>query len=345
MTSAMSTNADHPFRDLLWRELDARGLIPSAVEYQRLRDAVARSGEASWRLTLGDVGRDRWDAANATLWRPWVSDDPQRILGFGWWMTRFLVAPLRLPEGLHSAVADAGALANLIVALYDQLVDSGRLGPAILAPAAFDSSAHAQRQSRGTEVGPADASREVMSALVDRYFHLVAAFPRGPLSSAVDSLHRRAIRRMYDAENQLAAGDHRSEDYAQCVPVLQRRKAALPFVVMGLPGWSASSATSSLDTVRHLRWMYRVGTFLGWIDDAVDLDDDLAGRAANRVRCVIEGHPSRAAALAISIAHSGARCMDDWRRHTGHEPPPEPEVTDALAATVYSWFGATRPDA
>ena len=350
MTRAISTNADRPFRELLWRELDARGLIPSAVEYQRLRDAVARSGEVSWRLTLGGVGRDRWDAANATLSRPWISDDPQRILGFGWWMTRFLIAPLRLPEGMHSAVADAGALANLIVALYDQLVDSGRPGPAILAPTAFDSSAHAQLQWQAPEVELVDPSKHVMGALVDRYFDLVAAIPPGPLSNAVDALHPRAIRRMYDAENQLAEGDNRSangslEDYVKCVPVLQRRKAALPFVVMGLPGWSAASGTSSLDMACHLRWMYRVGTFLGWIDDAVDLDDDLAGRAANRVRCAIGAHSSRAAALAISIAHSGARCMDDWRRHTGREPPPEPEVTNALRAAIYSWFGAARPHA
>lgn len=344
------TRADgNEFADLVWQALDARGLIPSDTAYQGVRDAVTRSGEQAWAAVLGIVGRDQWDAANATLRRPWVSDDPQRILGFGWWMTRFLIAPLRPPAPADAAVADAGALANLIVALYDQFVDSGRLGPAILSPTTLESGLHAWPGPDTPAVGPPDPPKDVLDDLVLRYFELVAAIPRGQLSGVVDSLLPGAIRRMYDAENRLievgkGATDRTSEGRLGCSHALLRRKAALPFVVMGLPGWSASRPRSSIAAAWHLRWMYRVGTFLGWIDDAVDLDDDAAARAPNRVRCALVAHPAGAAGLAALIASSGVRCLDDWRRYTGDEPQTD-VVTAVLGAAVYSWFGATRSHA
>jgi hypothetical protein len=60
------------------------------------------------------------------------------------------------------------------------------------------------------------------------------------------------------------------------------RKSAFPMVLMGLPAWAlAQSQQGNFPLVRYIRWLAKVGRFLGVIDDAADYEADIASNNPN----------------------------------------------------------------
>jgi hypothetical protein len=88
--------------------------------------------------------------------------------------------------------------------------------------------------------------------------------------------------------------------------------------------------------------MYRVGTFIGWVDDAVDLADDVAAGRPNLVSSALQAKGIPPPILAARIAGRGVRCLREWRERVPRHSALEWPLPAALPATVYSWFGATR---
>jgi len=224
------------------------------------------------------------------------------LLGFGYVMTEFAIAPVIASQKPYADVLALGALANLIVCAYDALLDSGHAPTRLL---------------RDPLIG----------RLVDLYFARLAGLPHA--HRAVDRTLRRAIQRMYDAETATAG---------QPAASLRewRRKSALPFVVMGLPFWMTAPTFDFKRYREHLRWLYRLGQFFGWIDDAADLAGDRADGRLNYF--CIATHPD----AAQRIARCATRILQAWDAAV---PPGRYTRTlrETFLAVTWAWLGAPMP--
>ncbi|HET6776378.1 MAG TPA: hypothetical protein VFH81_01255, partial [Actinomycetota bacterium] len=109
--------------DALRHALEDRGLILDPPTYRSLRAQVNQRGRARRDELRRRVGSRRWRAAVRALDRPLAEEAIIRVLGFGDVLTRFSVTPLGLTQEGEDAVAQLGALANLIVTFYDELAD------------------------------------------------------------------------------------------------------------------------------------------------------------------------------------------------------------------------------
>lgn len=237
------------------------GYLESLVERRGELEAAnlrVETGDAAWREGLSRLRVPR--PAQAVGW----------ALGFGSAAANFLAAPLKADSRHVPAMRAMGARVNLIVTLYDHLLDSG--------------------------LRPEDTP--LVPALIRGFYARVPATP----------LLDRAIRRMYEAEN---GGARARRDWV--------RKSALPFVTIGL---AASILAGREPPAGYLAWLYRVGIWIGWIDDASDLAQD---RAAGRYNRVLVGDAPE--------TPPGERPISWWRAHV-HSP----ESGEPFLYCVKAWM-------
>ena len=317
-------------RRVLWDKLLAARMVPPEHVYSDFRTLVSREGARLWAVYAPMVERDGWTEAVAGLPRPLKADDPQRMLGFGWWMTQFLIAPLDLDPERAQRVADLGALANLVVAVYDVFVDAGLEPDVVLSPGALDTIRRKGR-SRGRKNKTLEA--RITHHLVSQYFADL-----GSLSAhgddGVRTLLEQAIVRMHAAEAALTRSPLSQST------MLLRRKMGLPFVVQGLPGWLGLRESNSALCRWHLRWSYRVGNFIGRVDDAIDLSPDRVASEPNVI--ALELATRSPEEITSQIVGAGRRCIDEWLDRLPHDRAGVEPLSWALPAAVYSWFGASR---
>ena len=288
------------------RELAASGLSPDPGHFNYVSARLQHFGEieyAKLRMTMG--GELERKAKSAV-----------HLLGFGRVITEFATAHLPISGKPPAAVLSLGALANLIVSTYDGLVDSGR-GPDGILP-----------RSRLTGGGLGrDNGDPFVERLVDLYFAGVSClpYPHVPVYRTL----RSAILRMYDAER-VTVGSH------ECSRAVWRRKSALPFVIMGLPVWMTAPSLETGVYRAHSKWLYRLGQFFGWIDDAADLNDD---RSAGRFN-YLSSHMTPQTAR--RIAHHAIRILESW-------DPGAPEgrygrtLRQTFLAVTWSWLRMYKP--
>jgi hypothetical protein len=122
---------------------------------------------------------------------------------------------------------------------------------------------------------------------------------------------------MRDAEDRVAAGESGS--------LLWRRKSALPWVVMGMGGWS-----TEVGELRHLMWLYRLGCFLGRIDDAADVERDNAQGRLNTFAGLDNGQ-------VLAIARNGRNLLRWWDKRCR-----DADTRSAFLYCVNSWIDS-RP--
>ena len=252
-------------------ELAAAGLAPDPARYDYLAARLLLYGERVLRQLPSGVSAALQQRESAAF----------RMLGFGYVLTEFAVAPVTAQP--DARVPALGALANLIVSLYDGELDTGAAPGSII------------------------SGSSLLARLVELYYSRLDALAGagGPL----EVLLRRAIDRMYHAERFTGRGANSR--------AIWRRKSALPFVVMGLPVWFAHPAARVRSCHAHLAWLYRLGRFFGWIDDAADLEDDCAACRLNYFR------GAAPVGTATRIAREGARILAEWQagitpgRHAG----------------------------
>jgi hypothetical protein len=326
-------------RSLVWDELERFGLIPSPDRYRAGLAFVAEFGEEDRNRIRAMVGERTWREATRSLPRPLRNADCDRILGFGRLLTEFSAAPVGLSAGVEVRVARLGALANFIVTVYDQFVDLGQETAAVLprwvVEAAPTGSRPLSLQFRARFGRP---PVRFLTRLVVSYFGELRQLQGSQQKQQeVDELLQ-VILTMYEAE---VATIHGAPDHASARVL--RRKSTLPFIVMGLPAWSVAAVNDDVTYRWHLSWLGRLGSFVGWIDDVVDLDDDLRARHPNRagIACERRG-PNADRALAAAIGERGRRLLDEWRVHVAFPSSLKKEVADALPITLYSWFGEVR---
>ena len=284
------------------------GAVQKRASFER-EFLIEKIGESTWGLLLDAWGREDGDAAATTQ------------LGLGALLTEYLAAPVMCGKQCVP-VAHLGTLANLIVGIYDDIVDAG---------ADSDPLPKETLEALFLGGGARMPHTDPLTALVHEYFRQLAVIAAAGADPEILRTLRRAIVKMYTAERGTLAG-------GTCEDVVSwRRKSALPFVVMGLPSWLAASNLDPQAYRRHLRWLWRCGEFWGWIDDVVDLHEDTAASHTNRVQEALRQEtPS---ALAARIANNGRTVAADWRIITPRTQDLPLAVQEAIPTCLFSAFG------
>ncbi len=213
-----------PLRSAYWR---AQVCVHGAAVMPELQSGI---GRADWALMLANAYGENSAAAS------------EYVAGFGVVAADFLCAPIVLSPQRREEILALGARVNLIVSLYDRLLDSGHAASDIL---------------------PATGGSEVAAALSG----LIAGFYRR--APGDDRLVRKAVERMRAAEDRPPSAMTR---------LLWRRKNALPFVLIAI----LAAERAAAGRIGYLAWAYRFGVVLGWVDDAADLTADQATGQWNR---------------------------------------------------------------
>jgi hypothetical protein len=302
----MDRRGNVPSVDLLTKALMSRSLLPSDNTYRAGLAALIEQGriERDWlRRCIGHI-------AYGALIRQMKLDRPAeqvaRVLGFGARMTRFAVAPIVTQPRDRERLARLGAMANLIVSIYDLALDRGR-SVRLMREQDLEQLMNGRARTPRTMFG-STRNGQPFRLLTGSYLRDIDALAREHHPACQPVLLHRIVRSMYQAENRTGIATPDVPDLAL------RRKSALPFVVMGLPSWYSRTTATPDQLRRHLRWLYRLGTVFGWVDDWVDLRRDLDNGHPNRVaRATLEGS-TRAADLAERVGNLASTVQRDWER-------------------------------
>ena len=309
-------------REQLRQELQSAGLLLDAAAYQSVRSAVSAAGAQEVRRLERTLGPTVWREGLACLGRPYPDGDCRRVLGFGRALCGFSVAPLGLADEARESVLRLGALCNFIVATYDHLVDSDP---------GYRSVLHRGSVARARQAWPSrllgrifrPPAAKLMEQLVTLYFAELRRLPHAETHARVRAGVERIILRMYDAEGASLNGAATAR--------LLRRKAALPFVVMGLPGWLAVAEYRREEYWWHLRWLYRLGDLFGWVDDAVDLEEDREAGRPNRLLST--------PVTTVGIASEAARLLAEWRARVEFGDAESRAGEEGFRGCLVSWLG------
>lgn len=325
------------FESLLWHELRAAKLTLTPARYAACRAEITRLGEVERDRIVSLLGETAWRRVLTEWGTTYPEGDCVRVLGFGHALTEFAVAPLQLPEAEREAVVGLGALANFVVATYDHLVDRGKDRWTLLPRWQVRLAAHDQGRPLLSVLGC--LAPNAMTKLVVSYFRRLEQPPFSTRHAHVHKLIQRTVVRMYDAESETLKAPGKL-----CSKRTLQRKAALPFVAMGLPAWMATPTICRRRYRWHLRWLYRLGLFFGWVDDAIDLKEDSAAGRPNLfsetwAHCRYSNADT--AALARRITHGGVRILDEWHLQIGEGRELPSVATEAFSACLVSWFGGT----
>jgi hypothetical protein len=313
------------------REMHAAGIL-CGEEYSALRGAVTTAGTSERSWLSAKVGERRWLAWIEDLGGAGAEARATRVLGFGYVLADFAIAPLQLEEHERQAVCRVAALGQLIAGAYDYVMDAGPGWRRIFLPRLALETDSVARLLRWllARIGPR-VSR-ITGRLVDLYF---SELDRLPVKAGREHVRRsiaKVLVEMYKAERASLRGARLSAQEF-------RRKGALPFVLMGLTGWLVAPALEPQRYLRHLLWLHRLGDFFAWVDDIVDLEADAAARQPNRL---LSGACEDEAALARAVAQKGRRVMLEWQQACNGSVAPTALRESALQLCVVSWFGGEQ---
>lgn len=311
--------------------LQGLDLLPDRSNYERERERIEEAGRRLRHDLSARLGRRTWEKGLRDV-SPTPTDDTTRVLGFGVALTEFLIAPLQLNGGAQDAVVRLGALANLIVTVYDSFVDSGNDAEELL-PSDWLVAAARGGGRLSARLYAINPSARLLARLVRLYFAELYRLPHARRHVHVSQSVVRAIQRMYEAERATL----RSLD---CRTL--RQKSALPFVVMAVPGWLARPEAAPAASFRHLLWSWRVGAFFGSVDDVVDLAADASSNRPNLIREQLKRRSLET--ITQGVAADGATILSDWREALGVTEG-SAMARGAFGACLASWLGGAKAHA
>ncbi len=335
--------------------LDFRQLLRTELAAQRLL------GDDASRLACAERARARGDEAIADIQRVVGTDATRRALstrrgpeclrsysyvaGYGALMTEFLVAAVPVAPPSREHLVQLGAMANVIVSHFDEMVDGGRPRALLLPQWALRAAGtRAGRVGVRLMAGVLPASSRLIALLVSEYFARLDALPYA-------ARHARARRRLYRTVAEMYAEEGRTPREWRRLrgTAALQKKTALPLVVLGLPAWLAVPDEERSAYDRHRRWLTQVGKFIRWVDDAADVAIDRAAGASNMVVHALSRRGRQCyddAALAAAIARRGRRLIEEWRVMSGSEQRSATDVAEAsavMANVLVAWVG--QPEA
>jgi len=323
------------FKSLLREELEARGLLGTRASRAACAAHAADRGERALAELAALVGEATMRRALSTRRGEGYVTSYRYVLGYGSLMTEFLVAPVGLDAAQLARVAALGALANLIVTHFDELVDGGSPRSLLLPQSALavaPTRAGRALLRAGAHFGP--PSTRLIVALVALYFARAHDLQCAAMRPHVRRRLSRTIMTMYAEEGRTPREWRRLRGGAAF-----QKKTALPLVALGLPAWLASAELDETRFQAHCRWLVRVGKFVRWVDDAADVEADGAAGAANLVRHALARRRDRPVAdemLAAGIAKRGRRLVEEWSAFmTGSNEA----IHTVLSNVLVAWVG------
>lgn len=322
--------------DQLKNRLIDTGLWLSDQHYSETWRHVYQLGSELQRKFRARFGARNWDAVFAPSGRSLKTHDCIRIIGYGAAITEYMIASLRLPEQESFKAVELGALANFIVTYYDFYQDNSYSGKALAAPVFSAKTSGLGRRARGLLFylrGQFNPPEKLLNIMVRHYFRFYRSLPYFKSRSEVSKIVNRSIRLMYLAELEMGNDQHKLASQ------LMRRKNALPFVVMASPAWLLVDQFKKINYFYHLLWSYRMGDFIGKIDDLVDLEYDRRNSQPNQYASVESVENINK--IINSVVERGAKIHNSWKHDLDMlEPGPSPsEVERLFPALLRSWVG------
>lgn len=333
--------SDQDVIDLVWAELVASGLVPGREQYEVARQEITRLGSLERDPVASMVKSRTWRRSLAKFGRPYPEDDCVRILGFGRSLTEFVIAPVTLDASQHSLACHAGSLANFIVSVFDHLVDLDNTTRPLSSRDLLASMSQRKNPTLNhltNFVRPAPV--RLMTSLVGSYYGVLSKFEYLDRRTDIYNLLNHTIVRMYDAENQTL---RKSRPFPTDRSL--RRKASLPFVVMGLPAWLGTPHLAADRFRWHLKWLYRLGEFFGWIDDVVDRSSDREAGRPNRLVALEDhgkGGPVGYREIARRLARNGESIMNEWHEKISYSEQTTWLASEAFGTCLVSWLGGVK---
>jgi hypothetical protein len=327
------------FKEQLYSELKVRKMIPSIEDYKITRSYIAQKGEEEYENLKSLIGKSDIDLMINSLKYIFPSDTCIRILGFGHVLTEFLISPLDLPNNIErKIVVQFGSLANLIVSIYDHLLDvqmkkSRTILPRWILKAVFKG--RCLNLMKIITSFKSDASKIIIRLLIP-YSKFLLLFPHSDKILTVKTDIKKSIFKLYEV------GIDVTEKDCGDAEKLLKLKRALPFVIMGLPGWILKDTFSKETYQWHKNWMYQFGEFISWIDDSVDLVRDKVTNHPNRVLAIWEksgADPTISRILIQNITDQAKIIMKQWQEKTSKIENLPLHVTEAFSTCIISWLG------
>ncbi|MFW9846481.1 MAG: hypothetical protein ACFFD6_07025 [Candidatus Thorarchaeota archaeon] len=319
---------------LLWSALEEFLIIPSKEDYLSRRSNVSRIGALEYKRIVAIVGEKTWNKMIPQLHIERPEDALIRVAGFGNVLTRFVLAPLKLPAKEEHSIARLGTLANLLVTVFDRLADSG-ISLATLLPRWL---LVVLSKNKGRMLLPvlnsiAPANTTAITRMVQRYFSCLAEIARNSNRDSVYNLIRKYIIYMFDVECMTISRSGNLQEER-----ILKEKAALPFVILGMPGWLTEKCASKSDFQWHIKWLYQLGEFFGWIDDFVDYNEDMKTGQSNRViHAMKENECNFEWVLARRIAKLGHDVISEWSNRINGDN--SKSTQEAFSTCLISWLG------
>lgn len=284
------------FRAWLYSELLTQNLMADSIEYLEELGRIRQSGRAVLKElnVLGERSL-RLSLKGFLLRRRYV-----RLMGWGARFAYFCSAPVA--DTQYDAVLALGGLTNLIIALYDFELDErpGRHTPPFTEE--WLASAFVNTES------PSSASASRLEQLVMLYIKNLHAMPYSHTRPHIARLIQKTIVRLHRIENQTQT--QLGEGNRQRVA---RMRSGYLFMLFGLPIWLAAASIDEDNLCWHMHWLYRLGVFLGWIDDWSDALNDRQTHHPNVVNSALRNQPNYLQ-LVSRIARQGDHIRKDWRQ-------------------------------
>lgn len=257
----------------LWGLMDINNLLPDEDDYYRIRNIINSKGRKRLDEIICLTGKEPYDEICSAYKQNFTGDDLARILGFGECLTEYLVYPLGLNAHEKEMSIKLGALANLVVTLFDTFIDNGKLPANILSEEVLKNLSLNRHFANGSILNiPNTPDAAAILALVREYFCIAEKIVSNGGNKGMKIKLVDLIISMY-----------RSEVNTLDVKSLNdiNNKSVLPFVVMGCGGLLWKDNAAEAEYSNYVNWLYEFGSLFGLLDDIVDYEDDIKFNRAN----------------------------------------------------------------
>ncbi|MCC8358384.1 hypothetical protein [Salinimicrobium sediminilitoris] len=192
-------------------------------------------------------------------------DQTFRILGYGHTMTSYITAFLPLNVEQRAFTNTLGSKANLLVTIYDIMLDEGCSRNRILNEKYLRQFIHQEKEIAFF------SKKGLLGPILKNYFVHIHQNSYQHNENVIKLLKNK-IWEMYIAENNTQS-TNRNIDLE-----IWKKKSVYPFLVMALPGLLCLKKPP---TMEYFKWLFSFGELIGLLDDIVDYNEDLANRQYN----------------------------------------------------------------
>lgn len=325
-------------KECLWRTINSRNLAP---EYDMYMVSISQIYKEGYRqideLKKTKFGKPLFDLTNQNKIKL-LDLDIARILGFGMFLTEYMILPVSCNSSNNIHVNRLGGLANLIVTIFDFFVDSGKLKNYNFISTCLKSESNVKfRMITFINYLRGNCYQKIMIGLILLYFkQLNSLFLKSENGKQKKALLSDIIHEMYLAQIQTIQSEKQVDIKTW------ENKSALPFVVMGFPIWFTVNNLAPDLSKWHLNWMKKLGSLIGKVDDAVDYHHDRITASPNIFLLFMDENRSfgepHCQKICDEVANEIELLQREWLEKTNclHYTP---LIKNILMITITSWYG------